>query len=63
MPRVEISEQEYKALQDKDNFTIMDFVQSKMRMEDFIRGTERERILAENGKYYACWNSSNYRLD
>lgn len=63
MPRVEISEQEYKALQGKDNFTIMDFVQSKMRMEDFIRGAERERILAEHGKYYACWNSSNYRLD
>lgn len=63
MPKVEITEQEYKALQGKDNFTIVDFVQSKMRTEDFIRGTERERVLVENDKYYACWNSCHYGLD
>ncbi len=63
MPRVEISEQEYESVKDKSHFDIVDFVQSKMRMEDHIRGTERERISSESGKYYACWDSCNYGLD
>lgn len=63
MPRLEISKEEFESLKDKYQCEITEFVRNKMGMEDIVRGTRLEHIEEEDGKFFACWESCNYRLD
>ncbi len=61
MPRVEISEQDYKKY--KNNPEMIEFVREQMSTQDYMRGYYGERLEENDGKFYACWNSYNYKID
>lgn len=61
MPRVEISEAAYKKY--KNSPEMVEFVRDKMSIQDYMRGYHNERLEVDNGKYFACWDSYNYRID
>lgn len=64
MTKIEISHEEYMAVKSSNNDLVeKEFVRKFMDIGDIMRGPENERVITENGKYYACWDSCNYRLD
>ncbi|MDO4301816.1 MAG: hypothetical protein Q4D26_10545 [Clostridia bacterium] len=61
MPRVEISEQAYRKYNNSPEMA--EFVRDKMSIQDYMSGYYNERLEECGGKFYACWDSYNYRID
>lgn len=61
MEKVEISKEQYE--QYKDTHNEKSFITSLMSMRDYVYGTYDEKLIVEDGKYFASWKRYTTGLD